>query len=585
MFGCPGYVKCSSHKMGLSKHYLRFGQSARDRLFGISSNVQNGVTSPHHGRDRTPIQMLVSRQGRIKWGRLVVIMFGLLALAIGIVLSSIPWLDYLIIKNLRLWNNTLSYHYWQKPGVLRLTKVFIFNVTNPEGFLSGEKPRLNEIGPFTYREDMQKVNVKFHDNGTVTYQHKKILVFMPELSVDKELKIVVPNVPLLTLTSMSSEYNYMLRMGLSMFIKMTRMHPFKMITAEELVFGYDDTLTSIANTYYPRGKRPPKKMGLLLGRNGTLEEVSTIFTGHTDMKEFGLINRLNGQDKLPFWQSDPCNSIRASEGSLFPPRDITKSDVVHVYDKDLCRVWPLRHRHDTEKDGIKAGYYTPDDAMFDNSDNHTANKCFCPGVDKCPPNGLQNISPCQYDAPIYVSFPHFYKADASLLDAVEGLKPDQEKHETYFKINPKMGVTLEAKVRVQMNLKVEKANINPVQNFRSIIFPVMWLEEGVSDLTPTIHRWVYLSTTVADRLGPSINYSLILTGIIILVTSFIRAYKDLVFTTENIEMGKRQIRRGSNFIVNGGHGQHKIMIIRDSYALLHNNSSAETAFCPEQEAL
>lgn len=56
-----------------------------------------------------------------------------------------------LLQNLRLWNNTLSYHYWQRPGVIRLTKVYIFNVTNPDGFLNGEKPKLVEVGPFVYR--------------------------------------------------------------------------------------------------------------------------------------------------------------------------------------------------------------------------------------------------------------------------------------------------------------------------------------------------------------------------------------------------------------------------------------------------
>lgn len=55
------------------------------------------------------------------------------------------------LQNLRLWNGTLSFHYWQRPGVIRLTKVYIFNVTNPEGFLNGEKPKLVEVGPFVYR--------------------------------------------------------------------------------------------------------------------------------------------------------------------------------------------------------------------------------------------------------------------------------------------------------------------------------------------------------------------------------------------------------------------------------------------------
>lgn len=48
-----------------------------------------------------------------------------------------------------------------------------------------------------YREDMEKVNVKFHDNYTVSYQHKKILHFVPELSVDGNLRITTPNIPVL----------------------------------------------------------------------------------------------------------------------------------------------------------------------------------------------------------------------------------------------------------------------------------------------------------------------------------------------------------------------------------------------------
>lgn len=44
---------------------------------------------------------------------------------------------------------------------------------------------------------MEKVNIVFHDNYTVSYQHKKVLQFVPELSLDKNLRIITPNIPLL----------------------------------------------------------------------------------------------------------------------------------------------------------------------------------------------------------------------------------------------------------------------------------------------------------------------------------------------------------------------------------------------------
>ena len=35
-----------------------------------------------------------------------------------------------------------------------------------------------------------------------------------------------------------------------------------------------------------------------------------------------------------------------------------------------------------------------------------------------------------------LSWPHFFQADPKLLDAVDGLKPDQEKHQSYFDVQP-----------------------------------------------------------------------------------------------------------------------------------------------------
>ncbi|KAM7356549.1 scavenger receptor class B member debris buster isoform 1-T2 [Cochliomyia hominivorax] len=597
--------------MGLKKEYLRYGRSARDRIFGwlgvpppaandfnrniavsaTNTNATTGSTGSvgsHHTTGRTgstssrthsrshpfmrsratPLSMLISQGAKLSNNRLAVIIIGIITLILGILLTTIPWLDYFILKNLRLWNDTLSYHYWQRPGVIRLTKVYIYNVTNPDGFLQGEKPKLQEVGPFVYREDMQKVNVKFHDNFTVSYQHKKILEFVPELSIDKNTQIITPNIPLLTLTSLSPKLGYVLSKTISVILTAAKFKPFINITADQLVFGYDDPLVSLAHKFYPKHLRPGERMGLLLARNGTLSEVSTIKTGHNGMEEFGYIDRLNGLDHLPHWQQPPCTSITGSEGSFFPPRDITKADTLYVYDKDLCRVIPLQYEKGVTKDGINADLYKLPENSYGDAEHNPENKCFNTR-DYDAIKGLQNISPCQYGAPVYLSNPHFYQADNSLLESVEGLTPNETEHETYFKIQPKLGVPLEGKVRIQLNLKVTQArDIYPVKNFRNFIFPVMWLEEGISDLTPAIRRWIYVATVFAPTIIPIGSYLMIVGGAFAIVFIFLRAYQNYVFardpTLEILEMGRRSLRRGSSFIA---HHQHKLMQ-RESYTLL-----------------
>lgn len=124
-----------------------------------------------------------------------------------------------------------------------------------------------------------------------------------------------------------------------------------------------------------------------------------------------------------------------------------------------------------------------------------------------------------------------------------------------------------------MNLKVEQqSDIAVVANFPDIVFPIMWLEEGVEELTPPIRRLIYLATTFADIAVPCLTYGMILVGLTIIIIVLVKANKNSpVLTHEAIELGKRTIRRGSSFLING---QHRLMS-RDSYILLSNNDIDE----------
>lgn len=139
----------------------------------------------------------------------------------------------------------------------------------------------------------------------------------------------------------------------------------------------------------------------------------------------------------------------------------------------------------------------------------------------------------------------------------------------------KLGVPLEGLVRVQMNLKISKvSNIKVVAKFPDIIFPIMWIEEGVEELTPPIKRWLYIATTFSDVAVPVFTYGCICIGSSILLYVFVNAYKNLLFADPRIELGKerltrelREIRRGSSVLVNS---QPRLLILRDSYTLLDN---------------
>lgn len=68
-----------------------------------------------------------------------------------------------------------------------------------------------------------------------------------------------------TLSTQSKSLPRFLTMGLSVFLQGMGIEPFVPVTAQELVFGYDDPLVSLAHRFFPKTRRPMSQMGLLLG--------------------------------------------------------------------------------------------------------------------------------------------------------------------------------------------------------------------------------------------------------------------------------------------------------------------------------
>ncbi|XP_077301238.1 scavenger receptor class B member 1-like [Arctopsyche grandis] len=459
-----------------------------------------------------------------KWWFVIVASIMLLLLGIIIAIFFSAWVRLFIDHELVLRPGSQTFGWWAKPPVTPMMKIYVYNVTNADEFLNnGSKPVLDELGPYVYRETWEKVNIKFNENGTLSFNQRKTYVFDDASSSGSEDDVVVvPNIPMLSATSQSKHAARFLRLAMASIMDILKIKPFVEVSVGQLLWGYEDPLLKLAKDVIPKEQKLPyEEFGLLYGKNGTSKDTINMFTGATDITKYGLVDSFNGIDHLAHYTAEACSRIDGSDGSIFPPH-ITKNTTLHIFDKDICRLLPLRFEKEVTRKGDIKGYrFTPPNDVFADPDTNPDNRCFCPSGPPCAPSGLNNISFCQYDSPVMLSFPHFYLADENLRTALEGVSPpDPEKHKFYVDIQPEMGTALAAKARVQINLAVSQViDIKQVANFPDIVFPIIWFEDGIDDLPDEVAKLLRFGTNVPPIAKAILSYGLIAVGLLLLLIS------------------------------------------------------------------
>lgn len=61
---------------------------------------------------------------------------------------------------------TDQYERWEETPQALDFKVYIFNVTNPDEILAGERPIVQELGPYWYKQYRRKYNITFNEGKT-----------------------------------------------------------------------------------------------------------------------------------------------------------------------------------------------------------------------------------------------------------------------------------------------------------------------------------------------------------------------------------------------------------------------------------
>uniref|UniRef100_A0A3B5LFK3 Uncharacterized protein n=1 Tax=Xiphophorus couchianus TaxID=32473 RepID=A0A3B5LFK3_9TELE len=378
----------------------------------------------------------------------------MLIVGISLVLSNAfpNFLQSKVKTEVVLRNGTEAFEVWVDPPAPIYMQFYFFNLTNPAEVMSGERPAVTEIGPYTYREYRPMEDVVFQENGTrVASVNPKTYIFERNMSRGPESDLIrTVNIPAMTV--MERFKDNALATLISAYMRSTGIGLFTTHTVGELLWGYEDSLLKALKMFYPE---LDDFFGLFYKTNASNDGEYTFFTGQQNYQDFARVDTWNGKSSLDWWTSDECNMINGTNGASFHPI-ISKNEVLHMFSSDLCRSLYAIYTNDVTVKNIPGYRFVPPFEVFANMTVNPANAGFCVPSGNCLGSGLLNVSMCKQGAPIIMSSPHFYQADEKFVQDVFGMRPNKDEHQTAIDINPLTGIILQAAKRVQINVYVEK---------------------------------------------------------------------------------------------------------------------------------
>nr|XP_020484461.2 LOW QUALITY PROTEIN: scavenger receptor class B member 1-like [Labrus bergylta] len=245
--------------------------------------------------------------------------------------------------------------------------------------------------PFS-RKRIQKDNITFHPNNTVSYREYRRYFFEPTMSVGSESDVVtIPNMLVLGAAVMMENMPFAVRLMISATFKTFKEGPFLTKTVGELMWGYDSGLVDFLNKYLPGMLPSSGKFGLFADFNNSNTGLFTINTGKDDIGKVHKVDSWNGLTKLPYWKTPQCNMINGTAGQMWPPF-MTKESTLPFYSPDACRSMELVYQRPGEMKGIPLYRYVAPKTLFANGTDYAPNEGFCP----CRQSGLLNVSSCRH---------------------------------------------------------------------------------------------------------------------------------------------------------------------------------------------
>ncbi|XP_069695614.1 protein peste-like isoform X1 [Periplaneta americana] len=407
---------------------------------------------------------------------------GIAMIILGVILAlcSDTLFNYVVRKVVSLSPSSILLELWKKTPFPMEFDFYLFNCTNCDSEIEKDfTPEFVQLGPYHFEELHEKVNITWNSNHTVTYQQLRRWFFdVGNSNGTWEDNVTTLNIFPLSVSYITRDWGALSAITLSSLLRASGSAVLTTETAGQLIFdGHLEPFLSMLTTFssFLPVDLPYDRVGILYGRNNSpsLDGIINMETGAEDPSKIGIVRSLNYKTNYDAFEAE-CAQVGGSAGDFFPPRQ-ARNSTVQLFVPPICRTLKYSYAEDTEVHGIPCFRYNAIHTMFDNGHTDTDNWCYC--EDKCPLPGIQNISKCVYDGPVFLSFPHFLHGDPYLLQQVKGLHPNLDLHGMHITLEPRTGIPLEITVRLQINMLLHRnPRVSLYRNVPTIVFPIIWVD-------------------------------------------------------------------------------------------------------------
>jgi hypothetical protein len=356
---------------------------------------------------------------------------------------------------------------------IRTLEVNFFSVTNANQFLNGAKPNLQEMETVVFNEIRQRVNCSANvADMSINFGQNR---YWSHKSGDLTQRVNAANIPFQRVGhALCNEAVGGVCTPATQLYQQGEGYIKEGVSINELLINGVDT-TQYKNVIAANPKIKGDLPELERDNFAILSQLHypKRLTLNSDSDSYGKIMLMDEQNEMLWWKTESslpiCSQFPGTTGEYYDK--VTEQSVLHYYSDDLCAAAVLKYDSVDNSHGFPA-------LKFVAYPESIGGSCYATSANL--PYGAVDVKGCQRGLPFVMSNPHFHDSDSSYGAALEGMKTDPTKYQTYFIIEPVTGMLVEYSQKYQLNVNLQKFKQNDNLNAAAMsdtILPVYWFDK------------------------------------------------------------------------------------------------------------